>query len=213
MKRTNILAGVLSVFLLTANGFSYSNDTTVVFAKTETQLTIDISDPYRNLPTNDQFYPCLEILAQKLNVDKSDLFALINFETGGRIDPTIKNRSGSSAKGLLQFTDASARKLKDKNGHNLKSSAHLIKEYPTIKDQMEIPTKHNKYGGPVYQYLNMLAPYKSSEDLFMAVMYPPARKTGILPKHISVRNAGIKSAKQFASMARRKAADVSVSYD
>jgi hypothetical protein len=182
-------------------------------AKTETQLTIDLSDPYRNLPANDQFYPCLEILAQKLNVDKADLFALINFETGGRINPQIRNRSGSSAKGLLQFTNESARRIKDKNGKNLKSSAHLIKEYPSVKDQMEIPTRHNKYGGPVYQYLNMLAPFKSTDDLFMAVMYPPARKTGILPKHISKLNAGIKTSKQFVHMARQKVAKASVSYD
>ncbi len=204
MKRT-LFVGVLSLWLSTATMARLSSNNPTAVTSTESQLIIDLQDPYKNLPSSDVTFPCLEILANRLNVSTDDLFALMYTETGGTMNPKIASKV-SSAKGLLQFTDESARRITDKNGKKLKSSAHLIRVYPTAKDQLEIPNKHNIHGGPVYQYLNMLAPFKSSEDLYMAVMYPPGRSTGVLPKWARKNNAGIKTAKDFLNLARRKVA-------
>jgi hypothetical protein len=203
MKRT-LFVGVLSLWLSTAAiaRLSSNNPTTVT---TESQLVIDLQNPYRNLPSSDVLYSCMEILANRLNVSTEDLYALIHFETGGKMNPLVASKT-SSAKGLLQFTDASARRLVDKHGKKLQSSQHLINVYPTVREQLEIPTKDNVHGGPVYQYLNMLAPFKSSEDLYMAVMYPPGRSTGVMPGWVRKQNAGIKNAKEFVLLAKRKVA-------
>ena len=208
MKRT-LFVGVLSLWLSTAALARLSSNNPTAVTNTESQLIIDLQDPYKNLPSSDVLYPCMEILAKRLNVSADDLFALIYLETGGKMNPQIASNV-SSSKGLLQFTDESARRLTDKKGRKLKSSAHLIKEYPTIKDQLEIPNKNNTYGGPVYQYLNMLAPFKSSEDMCMAIVYPPGRSTGILPKWARKSNAGLKTARDFLNLARRKVAQSGV---
>ena len=105
MIRTKILVGVLSI-CLNAFGASagLSSNEQAVTEKMSQLSTIDLSNPYSNLPENDVMFPCLEILAKELNVSSEDLFALINFETGGKLDPKIASKT-SSAKGLLQFTD------------------------------------------------------------------------------------------------------------
>jgi hypothetical protein len=214
MKRTNILVGVLLICLSSFASDKFSSNDTSVAAKMSQMSTIEMRNPYKGLPEKDNLYPCIEILAKRLNISAGDLYALINFETGGRMNPQVVNKSKtSSAKGLLQFTDGSAKKLLDKNGKRMKSSAHLIKEYSTIKDQLEIPNENSKYGGPVFQYLNMLAPFKSTEDLYMAVMHPASRKTLTLPANISKQNAGIKTAKEFVSLARHKVSAAGISFD
>lgn len=214
MKRTNILVGVLLICLSSFASSKFSSNDTSVATKMSQMNTIDMRNPYKGLPEKDNLYPCIEILAKRFNISAEDLFALINFETGGKLNPQVVNKSKtSSAKGLLQFTDGSARKLLDKNGNRMKSSYHLIKEYPTIKDQLEIPNENSKYGGPVFQYLNRLAPFKSTEDLYMAVMHPASRKTLILPTNISRKNAGIKTAKEFVALARRKVSTTGISFD
>lgn len=211
MKRT-ILVGVLSICLnaFALDGLS-SNDTAMLPIATSLN-SVDVQDPYHNLPDKDIFYPCVEILAHSLNLKTEDLFALINYETGGRMNPKVASKN-SSAKGLLQFTNITAKNLLDKNGNRLSSSKHLTEAYPTIKDQLEIPTSKNKYGGPIYQYLKKYAPFKSTEDLFISVIYPSSRRSQRLPRRISRQNAGIRNARDFVNRARRNVESSGIIYE
>lgn len=211
MKRNLIVVSVLSLFLTALAGEKLSYTNIVTSRQTLDTLpvpvVVDLQDPYINIPDeNGNIYPYIEILANRFNIDTMDLFILIHFETAGTMDPAAANPK-SSSKGMIQFTNESARKLVDKNGKKLKSSRALVTAYPTAKEQLEIPNRYNKYGGPVYQYLKLLEPFKSTEDLYMAIMYPPARGAkGNLPKFISQGNLGIKNAKEYVALARKRAA-------
>lgn len=96
--------------------------------------------------------------ASKLGVDNPQwLFDLIALESG--FDPMAENPR-SSAKGLIQFLDSTARSL----GYT--SSLDLITKHPSVESQM---------AGPVIDYLQQWAPYDSEYDLYMAVFFPAAR--------------------------------------
>jgi len=90
--------------------------------------------------------------------DPQWLIDLINFESG--FNPKIKNPF-SSARGLIQFMDATAR------GMGYVDSLDLVTTHPTIADQME---------GPVTAYLKPYAPFNDEYQLYMAVFFPAARK-------------------------------------
>lgn len=99
----------------------------------------------------------LDQTAARLGVGSNKLKALIQFES--RFNPTIKNPY-SSARGLIQFVDSTARRL----GYN--SSADLVSKHPTVRSQLE---------GPVYAYLKQFKPFPTDQSLFMSVFYPKAR--------------------------------------
>ena len=52
----------------------------------------------------------IRAVADRLRVDPAHLLAVIHFESAGTFDPSIKNPH-SSATGLIQFLDATAREL------------------------------------------------------------------------------------------------------
>ena len=87
------------------------------------------------------------------------LLDLVSFETGGTFNPQIKNPY-SSARGLIQFLDATARSL------GYIDSLHLVSKFPTVKAQLE---------GPVADYLRPYGPFNSAGELYFAVFYPAAR--------------------------------------
>lgn len=95
--------------------------------------------------------------AKSLGVDPSWLKKLIFFESS--FNPQAKN-SMSSAKGLIQFTDATAKSL------GFSSSQNLIDTLPTIEKQLTA----------VYTYLSQFKPFSSASDLYLSVFYPAARK-------------------------------------
>lgn len=99
----------------------------------------------------------LKALSIKLGVPYKSLYTLINFES--KFNPTIKNPR-SSARGLIQFINQTARNL------GYESSLDLVQKNPTIKSQLE---------GPVYQYLKQFKPFPNDQALFMSVFYPKAR--------------------------------------
>jgi hypothetical protein len=86
---------------------------------------------------------------------------LINFETAGTYDPKIKNFAGSSAKGLIQFMDSTAKDL------GFSSSQQLVNQYPDFNSQLK---------GPVYDYLKRYSPYNREFELYMAVFFPAAMR-------------------------------------
>lgn len=101
----------------------------------------------------------LNQLALNLGVKNEDLKKLINFESG--FNPLAKNPF-SGARGLIQFTDSTARKL----GFN--SANDLVSQYNTTETQLL---------GPVQKYLSQFKPFSFPypQSLYMAVFYPAYR--------------------------------------
>ena len=74
----------------------------------------------------------LQMMAFRLGVRVDHLYKLIKFESG--FNPKAANPN-SSAKGLIQFTNSTAKSL------GYKDSKDLIKKNPTIKDQLPVDRK------------------------------------------------------------------------
>lgn len=100
----------------------------------------------------------LKGLASILGVSRDDLFNLINFESAGW-NPLARNKI-SGARGLLQFTNTTARNM------GYASADDLVNKHPTIDSQLEIP---------VYNYLKEFVPFTGKQSLYMAVFYPDFR--------------------------------------
>ena len=146
------------------------------------------------------------ILANKLKVSYEDLFTIMAYETGGTFDPHIRNKK-SGAMGLIQFSNSTAKTIYNKHGRKYSSVEELIRDNPTVKDQLAIPTKEDTLGGPVYQYLKRNAPYKNSRDLFLTVFYPSALKmpdNTLLPLAIRKANPGLNTVGDYPKLARKR---------
>lgn len=168
-------------------------------------IVLELSKPYNNVDSND-VYTQVEILSNRLNINPIHLMILINFETGGTFDPTIKSQV-SSGRGLIQVLDRTAGGLVDKNGKEIRNSLHLIKVYPTLHEQLEIPNEKNKFGGPVYQYFSKLKPKKDDlRDLIACNFYPYARgKEYNFKKNVSKVNGGLKNVDEYVVLAIKRA--------
>jgi hypothetical protein len=98
-------------------------------------------------------------IAERLGVaDPSWLWSLIMLESG--MDPLKKNPR-SSARGLIQIMDATARDV-----FKMPDSLTLINQYPDFYSQMD---------NVVYPYLKRYAGYPTKQSLYMAVFFPVAR--------------------------------------
>lgn len=140
----------------------------------------------------------LSEVASRLQVDPSHLYRLINFESGW--NPKAKNPY-SSARGLIQFIDSTARELGYEN------SLDLVEKNPTVEEQL---------AGPVYQYLKKYAPFPNEQSLYMAVFYPVARRWSLgteFPEHVKKVNPGIEVVGDYVEKVRNKSgAPVPVNY-
>jgi len=128
-------------------------------------------------------------VAKSLGTEPKYLHALINFESGW--NPQAKNPT-SSAKGLIQFMDSTARDM------GFASSQDLINKYPTIEAQLKTPVK---------KYLAKYAPFSSDQDLFMAVFYPVARTWSPLrafPQAVQNANPSIKTVQDYINYVYKK---------
>jgi len=126
--------------------------------------------------------------AKKLNVKYDDLYNLINFES--RFKPFAKNPR-SSARGLIQFTDNTARSL------GFKTSADLVSRYPTVTEQLK----------PVYVYLKQFYPFKNKQSLFMSVFYPRYRNVHpktLFPESVRKVNPGINTPQDYINKVEGK---------
>lgn len=120
----------------------------------------------------------LQEVSASLGIDPNDLYKLIDFETAGTWNPQIKNPN-SSARGLIQFTDKTARSL------GYKDSLDLVTKNKSIESQLYFP---------VLQYLSKLKPFPTKQSLFMSVFYPDARKWPLnkeFPDNVKKANPGI----------------------
>lgn len=98
--------------------------------------------------------------AMALGVPAEWLEAVINFETAGTWDPLIKNPL-SSARGLIQFVDSTAK------GLGYTNAAALVAAFPTIEEQLK---------GPVLKYFKPYMPFHSPQEFFLTVFFPKYRK-------------------------------------
>lgn len=121
--------------------------------------------------------------AQRLGIDVDWLLAVIQNESGG--DPKIKNPN-SSARGLIQFTDSTAR------GLGYASSQDLVNRFPTFESQVE---------GPVVSYYRQYAPW-GSRDEFLGTAFYPAYRRGkldvVLPANVRAANPGFTTLRDYA---------------
>ena len=111
-------------------------------------------------------------------------FKLIKFES--RNDPLAKNPK-SSARGLIQFLDSTAREL----GFN--SSLDLVSQYPTFQSQLS---------GPVLWYMQKFGKYRDKYDIAMAVFYPKYMGKSpdtLFPKNVRDANPGINTPRDYVS--------------
>lgn len=99
----------------------------------------------------------LDKVAKDISTEPEWLWEVMNFES--RLNPKAANPL-SSAKGLIQFIDSTAR------GLGYKSSADLVAKHPTFSSQLK---------GPVRAYFLSDRPYTTRQSLQMKVFYPAAR--------------------------------------
>lgn len=130
--------------------------------------------------------------ASTLGVQVDALDALIRFETSDTYNPQIKNKN-SSARGLLQFTDATAK------GLGYSDSLDLVTTLNTFSSQMK---------GAVIPYLQRYAPFPTRQSLYMAVFYPAARNWPIsaeFPATVQKANPNIKTVNDYVALVERRA--------
>lgn len=102
-----------------------------------------------------EFRAKVRLIAQGLSVDPNWLMAVMGFETGYSFDPSIKN-PGSSATGLIQFTDSTARGLGT-------TTAKLSRM--TALDQLDyVAAYYGRFAGRMMDI----------GDAYMAVLWPVA---------------------------------------
>lgn len=120
--------------------------------------------------------------ALEIGTRPDDLNALINFES--KYNPTAKNPL-SSARGLLQFTNTTAREL------GFSDSTDLINKNPTFTSQIK---------NAVIPYLKRKAPFPTQQSLYMSVFYPAARTwsaNSIFPANVQAVNPGIRTVQDY----------------
>ena len=122
-------------------------------------------------------------IEKRLGMEPGSLMAVMRFETGGEFSPATRNRAGSGATGLIQFTRGTAQGL----GTSTDALAQMSAE-----DQLDYVERY-------------LAPYKGKlktlDDAYMAVLYPKAiGKPGWYP----LFSAGTKAYEQNAGLDRDK---------
>jgi hypothetical protein len=127
-------------------------------------------------------------IANRLGINYSDLLRLIEFESGFK--PDAKNPY-SSARGLIQFTDATARSL------GFSDSLDLVTKYPTVASQLPI----------VEKYLKQFAPFTDKQSLYLAVFYPEYRRLPLdtrFPDCVRAVNPGIDTVQDYIDLVDRK---------
>lgn len=130
----------------------------------------------------------MELVAARLGVNPDDLHKLITFESGW--NPRAKNPH-SSARGLLQWTDTTAR------GLGFSDSLDLVKKNPSVLDQLSI----------VEKYLSKYKPFSGKQSLYMAVFYPAARNwqpSRPFPANVQKVNPGIRTPGDYIAFVERR---------
>ena len=134
----------------------------------------------------------LEILSNIIGVNPNWIDKLITAESNW--NPSAKNPN-SSARGLIQFTDATAQSL------GYKDSLDLINKNPTVEDQLL---------NPVLKYLSRYAPFNNKQQFYLSVFYPAAinwSEDREFPKSVQEANkkAGIRTVRDYINFVEKTA--------
>lgn len=122
-----------------------------------TTIPMEIDRSFQNSEKLDsKFLNRVKEIAQKLNCDYKDLLALMNSESGIKTN----NWNGSTAVGLIQFTDASVAELNNKYGLNLTKEKiarmspmeqlDLVEKYLTIAKSYNFAPNERLSAGDLY---------------------------------------------------------------
>lgn len=122
-----------------------------------TTIPMEIDRSFQNSEKLDSnFLNRVKEIAQKLNCDYKDLLALMNSESGIKTN----NWNGSTAVGLIQFTDASVAELNNKYGLNLTKEKiarmspmeqlDLVEKYLTIAKSYNFAPNERLSAGDLY---------------------------------------------------------------
>lgn len=103
-----------------------------------------------------EFRAKTERIANDLDMNPNHLMAIMSFETGRTFSPSVKNKAGSGATGLIQFMPDTAR--------GLGTSTSELAKMSRLK-QLDYVEKHLK---------SHKGEMDSIEDAYMAVLYPEA---------------------------------------
>jgi len=120
--------------------------------------------------------------------DPQWLASLIQFESGS--NPLAQNPF-SSARGLIQFMNSTARSL------GYKSANDLVDKYPDFDSQLSNPVK---------TYLSQYSPFPTEQSLYMSVFYPAARTwdpNRVFPPAVLAVNPGITTVQSYIDKVRR----------
>lgn len=124
---------------------------------TRTTIPMEIDRSFQNSEKLDSnFLNRVKEIAQKLNCDYKDLLALMNSESGIKTN----NWNGSTAVGLIQFTDASVTELNNKYGLSLTKEKiarmspmeqlDLVEKYLTIAKSYNFAPNERLSAGDLY---------------------------------------------------------------
>ena len=135
-------------------------------------------------------------VAAKVGTDPTLLQMLIKFESG--YSPTVKNKDpDSTARGLIQITDAAARDI------GFDSSLDAVMKFSDFTTQMY---------HVVLPYLQMrvrqYGPVKTEQQLYMSVFLPTYMNVPItkpFPADISKKNFGLKTPLDYINYVRKVA--------
>lgn len=135
--------------------------------------------------------------ARRIGTDPTWLDALINFETGGTYDTLVKNPM-SSARGLIQLTDAPARDM------GYADSLAAVTDHSDFEDQMfNVVVPYFK----LKARQNGIESYMSQQSLYMAVFYPRYWNTDPstpFPPDVQAVNPGISTPDDYINFVNNR---------
>jgi hypothetical protein len=105
-----------------------------------------------------EFLGKVATIALKYGMNATQLLAVMSFETGEKLDPAVRSRSGSGAVGLIQFTDVAAKQLG--------TTAEALSKMDALAKLDYVDKYFAQYAGKLRS--------DSLEDLYMAVLWPSA---------------------------------------
>lgn len=152
--------GEYDVKTITYRGDNYGADWSMeIFALRnfeETAQTVPAGALVWGAKVTQEFRNKTRDIASKLNLDPNWLMAVMAFETGESFSPSIRNIGGSSATGLIQFIESTARAL---------GTTTLALSRMTSVQQLDWVAKYYKPYASRIQNLG---------DCYMAVLWPKA---------------------------------------
>lgn len=133
----------------------------------------------------------LSNVSEELGVNPEWVSSAIQFES--KWNPNATNPL-SGAKGLIQFTNTTAKEMGYENAED------LAKKHPTIESQIS---------GPVKDYLKKKGPFKDERDFYLSIFYPAGRNLPDdtkLPDNVRKLNPGINTVGDYVKLVKNSVA-------